>query len=221
MQVINNLHAFIWSSMTDNNCNTYLIDGPTRVLIDPGHLKLFDHVENGLSELGITIEDIGLIICTHAHPDHMEAVTLFSKTSALVTLHYQEWQFLNTMRKQVKSYLGMGLDSFEPDFYLQSGKVSVNGVDLSIYHVPGHSPGSIAIYWPNHKVLFSGDLIFKDGLGRTDLPGGNGELLKKSIVSLKGLDVNCLLPGHGDIITGANDVKHNFDQLEQYWFNYI
>ena len=62
MKIINNIQAFIWKSMSANNCNTYLIDGPTRVLIDPGHSNLFDHVREGLMKLGLTPEDIGLII---------------------------------------------------------------------------------------------------------------------------------------------------------------
>jgi len=90
-----------------------------------------------------------------------------------------------------------------------------------VLHTPGHSPGSVSLYWPEQKLLFTGDLIFKDGLGRTDLPGGDGNLLKESIKRLAGLDVEWVLPGHGDIISGAAEVKTNFDQLEQVWFNYI
>ena len=56
MQIVNNLHAFIWQSPTANNCNAYFIDGPTRVLIDPGHRALFEHVERGLRELGLKNE---------------------------------------------------------------------------------------------------------------------------------------------------------------------
>ena len=76
MKITNNLHAFVWESMTTNNCNSYLIGGSARVLIDPGHSRLFDHVELGLKELGLTTSDIGLVICTHAHPDHIEGVQL-------------------------------------------------------------------------------------------------------------------------------------------------
>ena len=74
MKIADNVYAFIWESMTANNCNTYLIDGPTRILIDPGHIDLFDHVRSGLEELKITLDDVGLIICTHGHPDHIESV---------------------------------------------------------------------------------------------------------------------------------------------------
>jgi glyoxylase-like metal-dependent hydrolase (beta-lactamase superfamily II) len=82
MKIANNLHAFIWQSMTANNCNAYFIDGPTRVLIDPGHRALFEHVERGLGDLGLKTDDIDLIVCTHAHPDHLEAVQLFKQKSA-------------------------------------------------------------------------------------------------------------------------------------------
>ena len=82
MQITNNLHAFIWDSMTVNNCCTYLIDGPKPILIDPGHAHLFGHVESGLDKLGLAIEDIGLVVCTHGHPDHIEAVQLFQETPA-------------------------------------------------------------------------------------------------------------------------------------------
>jgi len=93
--------------------------------------------------------------------------------------------------------------------------------DDKSYDETGHTPGSICIYWPKHKVLFTGDLIFKDGLGRTDLSGGDGKLLKKSIQRMSDLDIEWILPGHGDIISGADEVKKNFERLEKVWFAYI
>ena len=66
MQIAPKLHAFLWKSTVSNNCNSYVIDGDTRVLVDPGHLQLFDHVRKGLANMGLTIEDIGLVpeFCT-------------------------------------------------------------------------------------------------------------------------------------------------------------
>lgn len=221
MKIINNIHAFIWKSMSANNCNTYFIDGPTRILIDPGHSNLFDHVNQGLEELGLTFEDIGLIICTHAHPDHVEAVQLFKETSALMTLHHKEWQFLNTIDKHVSASIGINPDLISPDFFLDQGDISVNNLNLKVFHTPGHSPGSVSLYWPDQKVLFTGDLIFKGGIGRTDLPGGNGSELKQSIKKLSELDIQWLLPGHGDIINGTTDVEMNFAQLQQLWLAHI
>ncbi len=221
MQVINNVHAFIWQSMSANNCNTYLIDGPTRVLIDPGHRNLFDHVKKGLGEIGLTLEDIGLIVCTHGHPDHIEAAQLFKESHTLLTLHQKEWQFLKSMDQQIRAAIGINLDSISPDFFLNEGDISLNDIDLIVLHTPGHSPGSVSLYWPDQKLLFTGDLVFKEGLGRTDLPGGDSALLKESVKRLAELEVEWLLPGHGDIIDEAMDIKKNFNHLKQVWFNNI
>ncbi len=215
MQVINNVHAFIWQSMSANNCNTYLIDGPTRVLIDPGHRNLFDHVKKGLGEIGLTLEDIGLIVCTHGHPDHIEAAQLFKESHTLLTLHQKEWQFLKSMDQQIRAAIGINLDSISPDFFLNEGDISLNDIDLIVLHTPGHSPGSVSLYWPDQKLLFTGDLVFKEGLGRTDLPGGDSSLLKESVKRLAELEVEWLLPGHGDIIDEAMDIKKNFNHLKQ------
>lgn len=221
MKVFNNLHAFVWQSMTANNCNAYFIDGPTRILIDPGHRALFEHVQQGLRQLNLGINDIDIIICTHAHPDHLEGVQLFKDSPSLFTLHQDEWQWVATIGKQMTAAFGIDLEEFQPDFFLREGKLSLDGLELGIFHTPGHSPGSITVYWPLQKTLFTGDLVFKDGIGRTDLPGGNGVQIKESIERMMALDVEWLLPGHGDFISGAKDVQRNFQHIEQFWFRYI
>ena len=221
MRVVNNVHAFIWNSLISNNCNTYLIDGPTRILIDPGHIRLFDHVQKGFEELGMKIEDIGLVICTHAHPDHIEAVQLFKDTQALIAFHEKEWQFIKTMDSYLNSSLGINKDSLTPDFFLKEGELFIQGLKLKIFFTPGHSPGSISIYWPEQKALFPGDLIFKEGIGRTDLPGGDSRLLKESIKRISELEIEELLPGHGEIIPNRDEVEANFDFIEEFWFPQI
>ncbi len=221
MKLFDQLHAFVWQSMTANNCNTYLIQGPTNVIIDPGHAAQFDHVQKGLDGLGLGLNDIGLVVCTHAHPDHIEAVSYFKDAGALVTIHEQEWQLAKSMEKYLRTSLGIDLGSYVPDFFLKEGDLSVNGLDFTIYHTPGHSPGSISLYWPAKSVLFTGDLIFKDGLGRTDLPGGNGAQLKQSIKQISTLGAEYLLSGHGEIITDADEVGKNFKRVEQAWFGYV
>jgi glyoxylase-like metal-dependent hydrolase (beta-lactamase superfamily II) len=221
MKVSKNLHAFIWQSMTTNNCNAYFIDGPMRVLIDPGHSGLFDHVAQGLEQLGLAITDIDLIICTHAHPDHIEAVQLFKDTQTRFTVNEDEWQWALTIGKQMSAAFGIDMDSITPDFFLREGHLSLDGLEMNIFHTPGHSPGSITLYWPAQKALFTGDLVFKEGLGRTDLPGGDGTKLKESIKRLRDLEVEWLLPGHGEIISGAEKVRKNFAEIEQFYFAYI
>ena len=60
-----------------------------------------------------------------------------------------------------------------------------------------------------------------DGVGRTDLPGGDSSQLKESIKRLKGLEIEWLLPGHGDMVSGAKEVRANFDQLEHFYLSYV
>ena len=221
MKLTDNLHAFLWQSMATNNCNTYFIDGPSRILIDPGHRALFEHVQRGLEDLNLSIKDIDVVICTHAHPDHLEAVPLLKNTTTLFTMHETEWQWAATLGKQMSAAYDIDIDDFRPDFFLKEGTLALDGIELDIFHTPGHSPGSVTLYWPLQKALFTGDLIFKEGLGRTDLPGGDGSQLKESIIGLKELDVEWLLSGHGEVISGAEKVKKNFADVESFYFRYI
>ncbi|MBN1930200.1 MAG: MBL fold metallo-hydrolase [Desulfobacterales bacterium] len=221
MQVFDSLHAFIWRSLSSNNCNSYLIDKPPRVLIDPGHVNSFDPVAQGLREIGLENKDIGLIICTHGHPDHLEAVQLFKNAPTLFTIHEEERELVETINRYLESAYGKRAALVKPDFFLKEGTLTLKGLELTIIHTPGHSPGSISVYWPEKKALFTGDLIFKGGIGRTDLAGGNGSQLKESIKKLRELEIEWMLPGHGDMISGAEAVRENFDRIEQLWFNYL
>lgn len=104
---------------------------------------------------------------------------------------------------------------------LEEGPWEVNGTELQIIHTPGHTPGSICIYWPEKKALVCGDLIFARSVGRTDLPGGNGEALKSSIEKIAELDIELLLPGHMSYIKERDNVKRNFDFIFKRFFPFI
>jgi len=218
MELTANLHAFLWTSPSVNNCNTYLLRSPEKnILIDPGHAAYFDHVELGLRSLKLDVEDIDLVVCTHAHPDHIEAVRLIHKPPAQFTLHEAEWKLIEDMAP----HLGVDPGPFMPDFFLGEGELKIGDMSLDVFHTPGHSPGGVTLYWPKEKALITGDLIFRGGLGRTDLPGGSGEQLKESIRRMADLDAEWMLSGHGDVISGAETVKANFKQVEQTYFGYI
>jgi glyoxylase-like metal-dependent hydrolase (beta-lactamase superfamily II) len=163
--------------------------------------------------MGIGLEDIDLIIATHIHPDHIEAVQRFSSHPAMVAIHEEEYRYFNeTISRHPQ---------FEFDFFLAEGPLKAGGVELEIIHTPGHSPGSICIYWPSRKALFAGDVIFEHGVGRTDLPGGSSDQLKDSIRRLSSMDVELLLPGHGNIIRGKKEVARNFSLVEQVYFDLL
>lgn len=221
MELMNRLHAFLWGSMTANNCNTYLITGPVNILIDPGHVRLFDHVLNGLYQLGLELKDIGLVICTHAHPDHLEAVQLLKEQKALFAVHELEWELIRSMERYIDPSDQKRLDLFRPDFFLRGGDLNAGDLAFEVIHTPGHSPGSVSIFWPEKKALFTGDLVFQGSIGRTDLPGGNGTELKESIHRLMEMDIEWVLSGHGGIVSGTEEVKMNFSRIESYFLNYL
>jgi glyoxylase-like metal-dependent hydrolase (beta-lactamase superfamily II) len=107
------------------------------------------------------------------------------------------------------------------DLPLTEGKIVLGEESFEILLIPGHSPGSIGLYWPSRKVIFSGDVIFYQNVGRTDFAGGGGSLLKQSIVTLSKLDIEALFPGHMNIIDGASEVKKNFQMVQKHVFPYI
>ena len=213
MELTPHLHAFLWTSTGANNCNT--------ILIDPGHAAYFDSVRQGLDRLGLSTGDIDLVIGTHAHPDHIEAVRLFDRASTLFALHAAEWQLVEAMGPYLKTSMNVDPEELRPDFFLTDGDLSVGDVALDVHHTPGHAPGAVTLFWPAEKALFTGDLIFRGGLGRTDLPGGDGRQLKESIRRMAALEAEWLLSGHGDVVAGADAVKENFGQVERTWFGYI
>jgi hydroxyacylglutathione hydrolase len=219
MKIFDNLHAFLWLSPSANNCNAYLINADKKILVDPGHYHLFSHVRDGLSGLSLSPQDIDLVIITHGHPDHMEDVKVFANTSTLIAVSSIEMDFIKTVAPHYGDALG--IPDFEPDFLLQEGNLNVGEIEFQVIHTPGHSPGSICLYWTGKKVLFTGDVVFNQGIGRTDLPGGDGQELKESIKRISLLDAEYLLSGHGDILSGREKVKANFEDIERMWFPYL
>jgi glyoxylase-like metal-dependent hydrolase (beta-lactamase superfamily II) len=221
MKIGDRIHGFMWSSSTANNCNTYLIDGPERVLVDPGHAHLFRHVQAGLDALGVPAGGIGLVCCTHCHPDHLEAVRLLRDNGTIMAMHEADWRLVSTVLHPAADHLPPELAAFRPDLFLAEGELDVGGMLLNVIHTPGHSPGSVCLYWPEEKTLWTGDLVFEAGVGRTDLPGGDGRLLLESVSRVAALDVERLLPGHGPIVEGKEAVVENFRFLDRVLRNYV
>ena len=166
MKIFEGLEAFLWMDPSTNNCNTYLITEHKNILIDPGHHHLFSHVIENLALLSMSLEDIDMVIITHGHPDHLEAVRRFATSSTPIAIGETELHFI----RQVAPHYGqaLGIPNFEPQILFRQGELHLNGLDLHVIPSPGHSPGSICLYWPEKKALFTGDVIFNGGIGRTD-----------------------------------------------------
>ena len=212
MEVTTGLHAFIWRDFQVNNCNSYLIRGSKNILIDPGLFQAFGNIKGELRSLDLRPDQIDLVMITHGHYDHMDAAGELDRGIPVV-MSLREYEFLKDS--------GGAARRIQPDFFLKEGDLTVGDVHLQIVSAPGHSPGSVCIYWPKRKALFSGDVVFDHGIGRTDLPGGDGGLLKKSIQTLTALDIEYLLPGHGEPVTGKQNVQSNFEEIERTWFSYL
>ena len=221
MKVHDRLYAYPWESMVENNCNTYLIDDDKPILIDPGHHHLFQHLQEAMAADGFQPADVRLVIATHTHPDHFEAVQDFLDLQTLFTWHSEAERFIEVHGEHFFQIMGKSLPPYRVDFYLTEGELEVGQHRFQVIYTPGHAPGSICLYWPEAKALFTGDVIFSQSLGRTDLPGGNGSLLKQSIDRLAELDVALLLPGHGPVVQGAGEVKRNFQLVRSMFYGMI
>lgn len=99
----------------------------------------------------------------------------------------------------------------EPQLLPGQGRVDIAGFEVEIFHVPGHSPGQLCYHFPEGGVVFCGDTVFAGGIGRSDLPGGDGELLRrKCIQMLEALPAQTeLIPGHGPRTTAGYELENN------------
>jgi glyoxylase-like metal-dependent hydrolase (beta-lactamase superfamily II) len=213
MKIFEGLHAFLWEDYSENNCNTYLIDGNTRILIDPGHRHLFPHVKEELTGVGLTPAEINMVVITHGHRDHIGAASEFQRPT-LLAINPDEYGYC-------ENRFGEEFHVSYPDRLLEEGDFAAGEHRFKVIRTPGHSPASVCLYWPLKKTLFTGDVIFRESVGRIDLPGGNGAQLKESIMKLEGLDVEYLLPGHGEPVVGKKDIKENFSIIRDYIFAYL
>jgi len=222
MKLIDDIYVYEWTSFSDNNCNSFYIGGNVKALIDPGLTKYVPDLLAHMETDGINREDIRYVINTHSHPDHFEGSELFNDNPDVqIALHEKEISFLDEAGGMMYNWFGLDLPNVDIDMILKEGTITLGDETFEIFLTPGHSPGSIALYWPSKKALFSGDVIFAQNVGRTDFPGGDGTTLKNSIVELSKLDIDHFLPGHMGIIEGNENVKHNFQFVIKNIFPYI
>ena len=235
VKLTENFYCYAWEGR-GNNCNAVLWPSVLRgehphALIDPGHIRdelgeaCFDSLTQAMEKDGFKMEDVGLVIATHSHPDHIEAVELVvDKSGALFALSREEDEFYRTMGKNFFQMFGVKPPQVTPSFFLQEGDLSLGAKDdklaARVLLTPGHSPGSVCLYLEEDKILISGDVVFAGSVGRTDFPGGSPTLLRKSIDGLSKLDVEYLVPGHstemGSVITGEDKVKRNFYTVKMF-----
>jgi glyoxylase-like metal-dependent hydrolase (beta-lactamase superfamily II) len=191
----------------ETNCYI-LCDKVTNIaaIIDPGY---------DAQRIASALEDTecapGYIILTHAHYDHFAAVgELKAKTGAQLVVLEDELQLLNDPVKNLyNSFEEAPFKPFSPELLLHDGDtLKLGQMELAFLHTPGHTAGSCCIVCQD--VIFTGDTLFKETAGRTDLPTGSMEELLGSVRRLAALDGDYqIFPGHGDMTTLSHERECN------------
>jgi len=176
-------------------------------VIDPGGDA--GRILDAVKRLGLRIQ---YVINTHGHFDHTLAnAEVVEGTGGQLAIHPDDAPML----EHGGGAFWFGLKSRpspEPDLLLQDNQtLAVGELEIRVLHTPGHSPGSVSLYVPNENVVFDGDLVFKAGVGRTDLPGGNWQMLVHSIQErLFTLPDNTIIySGHGPETTVGEEKRSN------------
>ncbi len=193
------------------HCNCSIIGDETTheaMVIDPG-----DDIEDILAIIRDQKLQVKQIVITHAHIDHVGgAMKLRAATGAPILLNQNDYMLLKMLDVQA-SWLGMAAPgevaieaSITDGDKLQTGSLTAN-----VLHTPGHTEGSVCLYFPAEKLLIAGDTLFARSIGRTDLPGGSFEKIMRSLRDrvLPLPDETVVIPGHGQRTTIGEEREEN------------
>jgi glyoxylase-like metal-dependent hydrolase (beta-lactamase superfamily II) len=193
------------------NCFVFRASGSDRAIaVDPGEEE--ERILGAIDELGVSVE---AILLTHTHFDHVGAVAPVAKaTGAPVYCPQLEVPVLADIMAFVP-WPGFGpYESYDADETVSGGeRLELAGLEIDVLFTPGHSPGHVTYSIPDGLALFSGDVLFRGSVGRTDLPGGDWGTLLESIRSLvEGFpEETTVYPGHMGITTlGAERASNPF-----------
>jgi len=156
---------------------------------------------------------IGQVINTHGHFDHVGANrAVVEHCGARLLIHEGDAAMLARASEVARSYGLQAESSPAPDSFLVDGaEIAVGQLRFRVLHTPGHSPGCCCLYLEKEKLLISGDTLFADSIGRTDLPGGSHEQLINSVrtkIFTQPDDVT-VCPGHGPATTIGHEKQYN------------
>jgi len=187
-------------------------------LIDAGLMGKGDYKLGSIDSLGIDFTSIKRVVMTHTHLDHIGCLAEILERIPWAELWVHELEARPLESGDDRIVYGMemfksmcmtqynlkpGSFSFQVDRRLNGGEeLELGGIRWEVMHIPGHSPGSIALYDRQRKILIPGDVVYADyAIGRFDLHGASGAEHKKSLFRLGEIEVDILLPGHNRIDT--------------------
>jgi hydroxyacylglutathione hydrolase len=192
-------------------CNCSIIGDETTheaMVIDPG-----DDIEDIVVILRQFKLEVKQIVITHAHIDHVGgAMKLRALTGAPILLNQNDYALLKMLDVQA-SWLGMatpGEVAIEASI-ADGDSLQAGSLKASVMHTPGHTEGSVCLYFPAEKMLIAGDTLFARSIGRTDLPGGSFEKIMRSLHErvLTLPDETVVIPGHGPRTTIGEEREEN------------
>jgi hydroxyacylglutathione hydrolase len=203
------IHEILTVGMLQCNCSIFG-DEQSReaIVIDPG-----DQIDEILAVLAKHSLHVKAIVITHAHIDHIGgAAKLKAATGAPVYMNGNDQSLYDHLDTQA-TWLGMDTPqrtSVDIDAR-EGGSLSLGDAEFHILDTPGHTQGSISLWIPAEGKLIAGDTLFRDSIGRTDLPGGDGQQILRSIHTklLKLPEEAIVIPGHGPNTTIGREKERN------------
>jgi glyoxylase-like metal-dependent hydrolase (beta-lactamase superfamily II) len=203
------IHEMLPVGMLQCNCSIFG-DEVTReaIVVDPG-----DQIEDILTILDRHELRVKAIVITHAHIDHIGgAQKLKNRTGAPVWMNASDQVLIDHMDMQAQ-WLGIRTpERAEVDTVARDGdSIALGGATFHVLHTPGHTQGSLCLYIPAEGKLVAGDTLFQGSIGRTDLPGGDGRQILRSIHEklLPLPEQTLVIPGHGAVTTIAEEKRYN------------
>lgn len=178
------------------------------MVIDPG-----DEIERVLETVrrhGLTVKTI---VVTHGHIDHVGGANKLKKVTGAPILMNQNDAALLKMLGIQAAWIGVRVpDAVNIDSPIaDADKIKVGGHEATVLHTPGHTEGSVCLYFEPEKKLIAGDTLFAGSIGRTDLPGGSHEKIMRSldrtVMALP--DETLVVPGHGELTTIGEERRSN------------
>jgi hydroxyacylglutathione hydrolase len=205
------LHRFTFNDLAENTYLLYNNDGLC-FIIDPGcyYPEEQEELRGFIIQNKLTVTQV---LNTHCHIDHVLGNWFATETfKAPLLIPTGEDAVLKAVKSYAPNYGFSGYQEATPsEFLTENSKLRLGNEPISIFSVPGHSPDHVAFYIESQKILISGDVLFRESIGRTDLPGGNFDVLIKSIhTKLFTLpDDVVIYPGHGSETSIGYEKLHN------------